>query len=87
MDDLRIGVGRGEFAPNVGARPIDLRAIAFENLAPINRFPGDERPPVRHLFGILHHFFHMVTGPKAQHLERALQRRRARSAEAGSNDR
>jgi len=73
MDNLGVGVGRGEFAPNVGAGPIDLGAIAFENLVPTNRFSGNERLPVRHLFRMLHHFFHVVAWTKAQHLERALQ--------------
>ncbi len=84
MDHLGIGIGGGEFAPHVCARPIDLSAITIEHLFPVDGFTGNEGLPVRHLIRVRHDLFHVVTWAEAQHLERALERRRA---EAGTNDR
>ena len=78
---------RGEFTPEMAARPVDQRLVTLEE-----RIPADSRATcackkLRRLMRVRENLRHVMTRRKAELLQRALQRQGAHAAEAGTDNR
>ena len=76
-----------QLAPDMGARPVELRHVAREDGVPVDRPAGRDGLPVGDLLGVPERFLHVMARPEAELLQRCLQRERSGAPETGSDDR
>ena len=75
-----------QFAPDGGARIVDDRRVAGEQVGEVDRFTKHRSVPEGHLVGASEDLHHVVAGTAEETLERELERHRAGTAEAGTDE-